>query len=335
VRSWIAVASTNGYTVAIADGGVLWAWGTSAALGLDGGAPRSIGCCFSAIAVGDSHVLALSVDAGLWTWGGNFYGQLGLGTTSDSSALTQLTGAYRAVAANRDHSFAITSNNDLMAWGDNTNSVLGLGSAAHLSPALVHGQVASVSTALNHTVELKLNGSVWAWGSNYYGQNGTGSSTTFPLQVPIDAGVLSVVTGMNYTLFLLSNGSLRGVGTGVSAHFNSTVDAGDSMALIPVAAGKFFRSVSAGSTHVLAIDLDGGLWGWGENSSHELGIVASSTVTTPQLIGTGYVAAVAPDYPGIWSLALKADGTLWGWGSNGSAQLALPSTVVSVPTQLP
>jgi alpha-tubulin suppressor-like RCC1 family protein len=181
---------------------------------------------------------------------------------------------------------------------------------------------------------LKTDGGVWGWGDDTYGQNGTGLARADPWPVSVDAGVLAVVTGLNYTLLLLSDGTLRGLGTGSSAHFNSATPV-DAFDLVQVAPGLRFRSVSAGAYHVLGVDLDGGLVGWGDNGSGELGVGSPPQIVSPRSIGPGYRVAVAPDYRGTWSLALKTDGTLWGWGSNDAGQLALPNMSVPTPTQIP
>ena len=44
---------------------------------------------WAAIAVGDDHTVALKRDSSLWTWGSNFYGQLGDGTNTDRNTPTR------------------------------------------------------------------------------------------------------------------------------------------------------------------------------------------------------------------------------------------------------
>lgn len=76
-------------------------------------------------------------------------------------------------------------------------------------------------------------------------------------------------------------------------------------------------SSATGSEHFLALDKNGQVWGWGSNKAGQLDktkINTNSTYNTPEpLPGLNGVKAITAydDY----SVALKKDGTLWGWGS--------------------
>ena len=70
--------------------------------------------------------------------------------------------------------------------------------------------------------------------------------------------------------------------------------------------------------------LQGGLWGWGNNSSY------SSPVQVGELT-TWKAMALASE----WAIATKSDGTLWTWGRNAQGQLGHGgTTVVSSPVQV-
>lgn len=79
--------------------------------------------------------------------------------------------------------------------------------------------------------------------------------------------------------------------------------------------------VTFGYAHTIAIKTDGTLWGWGLNDAGQLGdgAVATETFTpkktTPTKIGTDidWATAAATRY---YTVAIKTDGTLWGWGDS-------------------
>jgi len=82
--------------------------------------------------------------------------------------------------------------------------------------------------------------------------------------------------------------------------------------------------VSAGGAHSLALKSDGTVYSWGWNAYGQLGIGTYGTAdpyrTTPvQVSGLSGVKAVSAG--GGFSLALKADGTVWAWGTGGGGQL--------------
>ncbi len=95
-------------------------------------------------------------------------------------------------------------------------------------------------------------------------------------------------------------------------------------------------AVSAGSFHTLAIKSDGTLWTFGSNDAGKTGlgtVVGNTTVPTQigsdtdwELVSAGY----------LHSLAIKSDGTLWSFGSNGFGQTGLNTTSgnTTVPTQI-
>jgi alpha-tubulin suppressor-like RCC1 family protein len=83
-----------------------------------------------------------------------------------------------------------------------------------------------------------------------------------------------------------------------------------------------FSDAAAGASHFVALDKQGRLWTWGDNTFGQLGLgndneikaLANDTPirrSLPVLVGSGYRAIAA-----AWSytLAIKTDGTLWGWG---------------------
>ena len=80
-----------------------------------------------AIAVGDSHSLALCSDGSLAAWGYNSGGQVGDNTVTQrllpvavTTIGTPLAGkTVIAIAAGRHHSFALCSDGTLAAWGLN------------------------------------------------------------------------------------------------------------------------------------------------------------------------------------------------------------------------
>lgn len=79
---------------------------------------------------------------------------------------------------------------------------------------------------------------------------------------------------------------------------------------------------------------DGSLWLWGGNHRQKLnpGCLGTEEVTdVPERFGSEHDwRAVAADF--MHALALKADGSLWGWGRNYSGQLARPASADLVPT---
>ncbi|NQF16186.1 hypothetical protein HPY31_20025 [Brevibacillus sp. HB1.3] len=93
--------------------------------------------------------------------------------------------------------------------------------------------------------------------------------------------------------------------------------------------------VSAGSNHSLALKTDGTVWAWGNNMFGQLGDDSTKESTVPkQVSALGNVVKIDAG-SGVHSLALKKDGTVWGWGGNGQWQVGSASgSIVTTPAQI-
>lgn len=82
-----------------------------------------------------------------------------------------------------------------------------------------------------------------------------------------------------------------------------------------------WKDVAAGWGHTVAVKSDGTLWGWGDNSFGQLGLGNDYySVNLPTQIGNdnNWVEVYAGGY---FTIAKKADGSLWAFGDGASGQL--------------
>jgi alpha-tubulin suppressor-like RCC1 family protein len=94
----------------------------------------------------------------------------------------------------------------------------------------------------------------------------------------------------------------------------------------PIKAIATQEKVSAGSNHSLALKRDGTVWSWGNNINGRLGINNTIHQNVPTQVlglnGIGFLTDVIDITAGVdHSMALKSDGTVWGWGSNNVGSL--------------
>jgi alpha-tubulin suppressor-like RCC1 family protein len=86
--------------------------------------------------------------------------------------------------------------------------------------------------------------------------------------------------------------------------------------------------IAAGGNHSLAMTDEGHLYTWGNNENGQLGngkLGRSRMELFPVFIGDDTFVSVATGY--AHSFAIKADGSLWGWGANQHGQLGDGTTV--------
>jgi alpha-tubulin suppressor-like RCC1 family protein len=106
---------------------------------------------------------------------------------------------------------------------------------------------------------------------------------------------------------------------------------------IPQPTSITYRSVGSGDMYAVAVRADGTLWGWGQNTWNQLGLQSEvgATIAYPGRKlsdDTHWVEVVTTQF---YSLALKDDGTLWGWGQNNNGQLGISNfNYASLPTQV-
>ena len=91
-----------------------------------------------------------------------------------------------------------------------------------------------------------------------------------------------------------------------------------------------FQTISVAYGHTLAIKPDGSLWGWGRFPAGYDG--GQDIYISPILIDPGPWLTVSGNrgISGEYSLGIKTNGTLWGWGNNSKGQAGQPSIHTSI-----
>ncbi|KPA14248.1 BNR repeat domain protein, partial [Candidatus Magnetomorum sp. HK-1] len=215
---------------------------------------------------------------------------------------------------------------DAKGLSDSTSFVL---TATEVQDPPEIAQTISVASGSGHHLALKADGYVWAWGKNTSGQLGDGSNSDrlVPVRVRNISQIKSVHTGKDFSIAIHNNGTLWAWGANANGQLgiNSTTDKSRPSQLGGI---TNVRKISPGTIHTLALKEDGTVWAWGKNSFGRLGITPGSDQLTPAQVkgegGTGFLTNVidiaAAD---THSMAIKNDGTVWVWGSNGNGKLGI------------
>ena len=140
--------------------------------------------------------------------------------------------------------------------------------------------------------------------------------------------------GGEHTTSKKSNGTLWGWGYGAAGQLLTTNETQPN----PIQLGNEtdWNEINNGSINTFAIKNNGTLWGCGSNQFGSLGVNSNTqSFATFQQITTAsnWIKVAASDY---FTIALKADGTIWGWGQNNMYQLGnSPATLQQlVPVQV-
>ncbi len=278
----------------------------------------------------------------LYTWGDNSNGQLGNNSTTSRNLPVQPSSITDDVifhaAAGGLHSLAVDSDGDVWAWGDNAKGQLGIGSTTDKSvPQRISqlSDIIAVSAGYQHSLALEDDGTVWAWGDNTYGQLGIDSSASSlrtPEQVEGLENIVAISCGYYHSLALKADGSVWAWGYNNKGQLgnNSTTISRSPVPVRGIGGTGYLAgivAISAGNYHNLALNSEGGVLAWGDNSKGQLGNNSTTAffknpVAVDALEGEDIVALAAG---GLHSLAVDSNGDVWAWGYNAKGQLGIGS----------
>lgn len=299
---------------------------------------------YISVSAGYDFLLALRDDGTVWTWGAipcgeyrdNTAGKLSISWDEPVPVQVPIDNVT-AVSAGTGVALVLRSDGTVWAWGQNIRGALGDGttiSTAHgeLKPVRVAGldNVKAISAGPS-CLALRNDGTVWAWGANYLGELGDGTFTDSP--VPKQVKDVSNVTMIGQTFAVRDDGTVWAWGMTWLTPDNSghvetgTIDIERNVCKnvpVQVPGVDHVKVMASDSRDVTAyVSNDGSVWAWGYDGMLGNGNVVSSApryVNTPVMIkNLDNVLTVSADAGYV--LALKNDGTVWAWGSNGANSL--------------
>ena len=215
--------------MAIRSDGSLWGWGANwtGELGIEnvgrvGGdwisshtrvVPTWVMNDVVAVSTSHSNTMAIRADGSLWGWGGNWFGQVGTGTSEHQTSPTRIMDNVTAVSAGGLHTMAIRSDGSLWGWGA-YRLHLGEEEYTHYHenryyPVRIMDNVLAVSAAGGSTtVAIRPDGSVVEWGLVWGDE---------PLDFRVLAtrsfsDIIALSAGNGHAMVIKSDGSLWGWG---------------------------------------------------------------------------------------------------------------------------
>lgn len=164
-------------------------------------------------------------------------------------------------------------------------------------------------------------GDLYIWGSNAPLPLDTNEeksiflSIDMPLPVPKSKNVKSFATGTSGMAIATQKGELVNIG----AHAYTDLENFD------------YKAVGIGRDHSVVLKEDGTIYSWGSNSYGQLGNLRLLDQEKPEQEYTEATDWSAISTRTNFTLALKEDGSLWGWGDNSEGELGNPYDIVPLP----
>jgi alpha-tubulin suppressor-like RCC1 family protein len=233
-----------------------------------------------------------------WTWGIGSSGTLGDNTTVDKSSPVSVIGGFTDWSE--------------ISMGGSSGGTVGRGHA------------------------IRTNGTLWSWG--YAGAGGLGDNGTggVPRSSPvIVAGGFTdwcqVSAGSCHSLAVRTNGTAWAWGLGCCGRLGNNCTTDRSSPVSVVGGFTDWCQVSTGPTscHSLGVRQNGTAWGWGCGSIGRLGDNTTADKSSPVSVVGGFTdwCQVSAGYQ--HSIAVRQNGTAWGWGRGDWGRLGTNSTVSS------
>lgn len=259
------------------------------------------------VAAGGSHSGILK-DGNLYTWGRNNAGQTGLGYNSEPDEeslgthplspmqVTLPTDRFVSLSFNQNYSLAIDDAANVWSWGYNRYGELGRGNvdedcsltlssgACSLSMGQVDiTDIIMVSAGYSHAMALRDDDTVWTWGSNSDGELGNGDTESDAINLPVQVNfststnigrIVQISAGSDFSAVLDDQGQAWIWGKNNYGQAGQGEDNTDDImfpTLVPMPDNVTIKSLATGKGHVLALAENGDVYGWGLNSSSQIG----------------------------------------------------------------
>lgn len=177
---------------------------------------------------------------------------------------------------------------------------------------------------IDPTLQPAVTPNAWSWGDNNNTVLGINDITVASRISPVSVvggftDWVALDAGVDHSLGIRANGTawawgfVRAIGDNAEITRSSPV----------LVAGGFtdWEQISAGDQHSAGLRANGTIWTWGTGTNGVLGDNTSSTKSSPVSVVGGFTDWIQVSAGSNTNLALRANGTIWGWGETFSGKL--------------
>ena len=236
------------------------------------------------------------------------------------------------------------NNGKTYSWGKNDKGQTGNGNTQNQNTPVLHptNPYKEIAHAQQFTLALTKDHKIYSWGANTLGYLGNGNilDQTTPTQMGTDSDWSQIDVGRLHAVALKKNGTIWGWGNNAAYELTSQD--------LPIYQNNYYttptqldvntdwKAIYAGSNRTFAIKNNGTLWARGRDHNGSLGTGYTWFVLNFTQIGNHsdwkYISSSIDEN---FTLGLKTNNTLWGFGENTNGALGSGSNMTLLtPTQI-
>jgi alpha-tubulin suppressor-like RCC1 family protein len=240
------IAAGQSHACAVTNAGAALCWGDNSKGELGNGseivsnlpvAVSGLATGVATIAAGSDFTCAVTTDGGAKCWGDGVSGQLGNGTSANSTTPSTVLAATGSsplsgvvtLSAGFENACALTAESNVLCWGANGSGQLGNGAVSSASALPVEilnsngksplADVIAISSGLDSNCAVTATGTTECWGANASGQLGNGNSANSSTPVVVaglSSGVAAIASGDLHTCAATNTGTAQCWGSNVN-----------------------------------------------------------------------------------------------------------------------
>jgi alpha-tubulin suppressor-like RCC1 family protein len=259
------------------------------------------------IGAGAEHFAALTETGQVWSWGENFYGMIGDGTTISKYVPVQVkdkTGSVLSnvydIAVGTHHTLALKNDRTVWAWGADNRGQLGDSDLSTYSqqssavqvmvdPSTPLTNVKEIAAGEAFSMALTYDGKLYTWGDNYFGKLGLGNNSysytaSYPVQIAgpgiNDHNISRIFTNSSFSsvFYTTVSNSVYGWGDNTSGQLGVGYEINNGAGDPPISApieiislrDKNVVDIIGGQEHTLVLTSAGNVLGMGTDTSGQL-----------------------------------------------------------------